>query len=235
MAVRTLTGWILSSGSEYKRKIIDRESRVRLVTEDSTDLSLGSGIGSLNAGEYYYDYDNEFIYIRCTDSGNPSTKTMKLHTYYHVFGAWATQTEMSNLEMFQAVKIPKDMYLRYIKIWIMRYNGATYTGLKLDIHPELDNYPTNKVIASPENTYSNADVSSSNNVLSEIWFRYSHVSMREDEKYCLVLKATGTFNANSHIAWAKLELVYTDGLTINRNLIGSGCYRHAIIGRDALV
>ena len=233
MGQRTLTGWVLSTGSEYKKTIPDLESRIRVLKEDSADLSLGSSAGSLSAGEFYFDFDTSILYVRTTGSDTPNDHTMLLKTYYTVFGTWATQAEFTNLEMFQTTSPTDDIYLRYIKVWIMRKNAAIYSGLTLEIHPELSNVPTPKVLYSSENTFGNSDVSAVDNVASEIWFRYNNVPLKASEKYCLVMKATGTFTTGKHLSWLKMDPVYTDSLTLDRNLIAKGPYRYTLIGRKA--
>ena len=235
MGTRTVTEWTdTGANNEYKKVLPDLEARIRLVKEGSTDLSLGSGVGALNAGEYYFDYSADTLYVRATDSGNVNSKTITVYTYFQVFGTWGTQTEMNtNLELFQKITPDESIYVRYILITIMKYGNPTFTDLKLDIHAELSDYPTDKVLATPENTWTNATINSYENAQSEIWFRYDKFAMKANESYCLVLKGTGTFSDSSHVAWVKFEPVYRDGLTIDRNLLAEGPYRYTVIGRKA--
>lgn len=67
---REVTGWILHSGSVYK---VDFDyGFVSQVFVDGTELDEGVS-PSLSASEYYYDEDEEILYIRTPTSGNPSS------------------------------------------------------------------------------------------------------------------------------------------------------------------
>jgi len=59
----------LDSGSQYKRAVTRFVSNVY---QNGTALSAGTL--PLSAGQYYYDNENGFLYVRCTDSSNPNTK-----------------------------------------------------------------------------------------------------------------------------------------------------------------
>ena len=233
MGYRTLEGFIFSgTGAEYYKSLPDIESRIRTVFEGTTELSAGTAIGSLAQGEYYADYENERLYLRTTDDSNPNIKSISLYTFYLAFGTWGTQTEMTNLELFQTFTPTNNSYIKYIKAFVIKYGNPSFTGLKIDIHPELNNYPTAKVLATPENTFTNSEISSNQNDISEIYFKFDDYAVKATEKYCLVLKATGTFSDSAHISWAKMEPIYTTGLTLDTNLIAQGPYRYSIIGRD---
>ena len=74
MAVMTLkrqvTSWTLESGSVYRSSF--NYGYVSSVTVDGTQLQEGSS-SALAAGEFYYDVDNEILYVRTLSGGDPSS------------------------------------------------------------------------------------------------------------------------------------------------------------------
>lgn len=233
MGRRNLTDWTSTGvNSEYYKIVPDLEARIRTIYEGATQLTLGAGIGTLANGEYYFNFTNNRLYVRATDAGDVNTKVMILFTYYQAWGRWGTQTEMANNELFQIFEAKDDYYVRYFKIYVIKKGNPTFTDLKLEIHPELSNYPTNKILATSENTWTNATINSYQNALSEIWFRFNHFPIKNASKYALVLKAQGTFTSSSHVGWIMAEPIYTDGLTIDTNLLVKGPFRYAVVGRQ---
>ncbi len=69
---RKVTGFTLLSGSVYEL-YFDYTNYVTSVTEDGVELSHGSS-SALSAGQYYYDDSLKKLYVRMSDSSNPSTK-----------------------------------------------------------------------------------------------------------------------------------------------------------------
>lgn len=68
---RQVTGFTLFAGSVYS---LDFDyGQVVSIEQNGLALSEGSS-PSLSAGEFYYDFTDEVLYVRMTDSSNPSTK-----------------------------------------------------------------------------------------------------------------------------------------------------------------
>lgn len=234
MGTRSLTDWTPTGiNSEYSKALPDIEARVRTVTENGADLVLGTINGSLNAGEYFFDYSTKILYVKATGGVDVNTKAMRLYTYYNVFGAWATQAEFNNNEMFAIVKPLSNIYARYFRLFVMKKGNPTFANMRLEIRTELNGYPTSKILATSENVWTDATINAYQNAASEIWFRFNSFGMKKDEKYCIVLKADGTFTENSHVGWLKLDRIYDDGVTDDINAITYGSYRFAVVGVDA--
>ena len=233
MGKRILIDWTNTGlNNEYKKTIVDLESRIRTLPEGGTELSQGSTIGSLAAGEWLFDENNSQLYVRTTDSGDPNIKNMELLTYYLAYGDWATQAEMDDLELFQIFKPKANLYIRYIKVLIGRRNSPVFTDLKLQIHPEFNNSPTEKILAASTNVWANTDLSS-NDGLAEIWFKFNDYGVKKDDLFCLVMRSSGSFDTTTHFAWLKRDSVYPDGLTDDLTEITSGGFDFKIIGREA--
>lgn len=62
--------WTLHSGAVYKRAV---SHFVVNIQEGTTSLVEGSG-ASLSSGEWWFDAENGFVYIRTSDDSNPNTK-----------------------------------------------------------------------------------------------------------------------------------------------------------------
>ncbi len=63
------TYWTAGTGSEYYHYLPSAPTTVKF---NGTAATAGSGIGELNAGEYYYDSDNFRIYVYLSDGSDPS-------------------------------------------------------------------------------------------------------------------------------------------------------------------
>jgi len=68
---RTVTTWTLEAGSVYRASFSFGE--VRQVTQNALSLVAGTS-ALLSAGQFYYDIDSKVLYVRMSDSSNPSTK-----------------------------------------------------------------------------------------------------------------------------------------------------------------
>ena len=98
MGLRTITGFTDSgSNDEWSKVISDLEARVRMITENAADLALGAGIGLLTAGQFFFDYENDKLYIRCSDSLDPNAKDINILTYFLTFGTWGTQADRKSV------------------------------------------------------------------------------------------------------------------------------------------
>jgi hypothetical protein len=161
MGKRLAKDWVDSGlNNEWYKVIEDLEARIRRIVVDSIDLTEGSGVGILIAGQYYYNRTNKRLYIRASDSGNPNSKIVYLFTYYWAWGEWATQAEMQNNNLFQIFEPQSDTYIKYVKVHIVKKNNPVFTDLKLEIHPELSNGPTEKILATSENVWTNSTINS---------------------------------------------------------------------------
>lgn len=69
---RKVTGFTLLSGSVYQVDF-DYTNYVPSVTQNGTELTLGSST-TLSAGQYYYDDALKKLYVRMSDSSNPSSQ-----------------------------------------------------------------------------------------------------------------------------------------------------------------
>jgi len=233
MGKRNLEDWINSGiNGEYYKIIPDLEARIRAVYENSNPLVLGSGNGALNNGEYYYNHATKRLYSKASDGGDVNTKIIYLATYYQAWGTWATQAELNNNELFQTFEAQTDFYVRYIKIFVMKKGNPIFTNMKLEIHPELENYPTLKVLATSMNVWTNATINSYQNAASEIWFKFNDFAIKNQTKYVMVLKAQGTFDKDSHVSWIKIDPVYDDLLPNTMAQVSKGSHRFVIIGRQ---
>lgn len=231
MGKRVIEDWTdTGSNNEYKKIIPNLESNIRQVTEGGTPYSLGSGIGALNASEYFWDKTNKILYVRTSDSGDPASKTIELYTYYQAFGIWGTQTDMENLEIYQDFTADANFYLQYVRLPIIKKGSPVFTNLRLEIHPELSNAPTSEILATSQNTFDNTVNNS--NTLTELWFRFNSFPLKATERYCLVLKANGTFTTSSHVGWVMLDSIYTDSATGTTQDYSQGSKRFIIIGRQ---
>jgi hypothetical protein len=65
---RRETGFSVYSGSVYRKSFT--YGYVSSVEVDGTELTSNTST-SLSAGEYYYDYENSYLYVRLSDSSNP--------------------------------------------------------------------------------------------------------------------------------------------------------------------
>ena len=83
--------WSLDSGAVYKTKV---DHFVESVLVDSTELSEGVST-SLNSGEFYFDFDSKYIYVRMTDDSNPQSNYVSVK--YKIF--------FSNV----AINLPHDL------------------------------------------------------------------------------------------------------------------------------
>lgn len=84
---KKLTGFTLFSGSVYS-KSFDLSEFIYSVTQNGVALTAGSST-SLSAGQYYFDDINKVIYVRMSDSSNPSTKfvTVFYELYFSTYDA----------------------------------------------------------------------------------------------------------------------------------------------------
>lgn len=229
MGRRNVIDWISTGvNSEYKKVLPDLEARIRVVTEGGAPYSLGSGIGSLNNSEYFWDYSTKTLYIKTSDGTSPENKVIQVFTYYQAYGTWGTQAEMENLEIFQKLTAQTDFYIRYVRMTIMKKGNPVFNNMRLDIHPEFNDYPTPKILVSSENTWDNT--LNNSDTQSEIWFRFNNYGIKSGDAYCLALKADGTFDKDNHISWIKLDPVYSDGLSNDMAQISKGSGRFVIIG-----
>lgn len=71
---KKVTGFTLFSGSVYSVAFsLTHFGEVRLVEQDGVALTAGSS-SSLSAGQFYHDLNASVLYVRMSDSSNPSTK-----------------------------------------------------------------------------------------------------------------------------------------------------------------
>ena len=94
--------WTISGqGPEYyttfEEMLVNEYAAVSKVCEDGKELTEGSGIGSLDAGQWYHDLDNKRVYVRTEDSSDPSTKVMAI--YFKVY--FATTGKVFNSNYYQ--------------------------------------------------------------------------------------------------------------------------------------
>lgn len=233
MGRRTISGFISSGiNSEYYKTIPDLEARIRTVFEDSTELINGTANGSLANGQFYFNNAQKRLYVKTTDASSPVDNVIQIFTYFQAWGAWATQAEINNNELFQVFTANTDYYIRYIRLFVVKKNNPLFTGLKLEIHPVVDNYPASKVLATSTNEWTNSSINSFDNSASEIWFKFNDFAIKNGSDYAIVFKATGTFTADTHLAWMKMKPVYSDTLPNNMNQVGRGSFRYVIIGRE---
>ena len=69
-AAKRLVGWTVYSGSIYQ--IAFSESNViTSVEDDAVALTSVSEVASVTAGKYYFDKDNDLLYVRLSDSSHP--------------------------------------------------------------------------------------------------------------------------------------------------------------------
>lgn len=89
-AVR-LIGWQLHSGSIYKITSFDYPVIVS-VKDSGTAYTEVSAIGSISAGKYYHDRENQVLYLQASDSSNPNSRFLVLlfkNYYCHGHGVSA--------------------------------------------------------------------------------------------------------------------------------------------------
>ncbi len=79
---RQVSSFTIVSGSVYSQSF--DYGYVSKVTQNGVELSAASST-TLAAGEYYWDDENETLYVRMSDSSNPSTKFV-VATYEMYFG-----------------------------------------------------------------------------------------------------------------------------------------------------
>jgi len=81
---RQVSSWTLHSGSVYYADF--SYGFVYAVSQSDTSLTSYTST-SLSAGQYYWDDDNSRLYVRMSDSSNPSTKFVSV-TYELYFGTY---------------------------------------------------------------------------------------------------------------------------------------------------
>lgn len=98
---RKVTTWTLHSGSVYRAGF--DFGYVASVEVGGVSLTEAAST-SLSAGQFYWDNDNEIVYIRCSDSGNPNSKFVVLvyEIYVSTFDAhwYRAPTDSSTLEVY---------------------------------------------------------------------------------------------------------------------------------------
>jgi hypothetical protein len=232
MGSRYLTKWIDTTvNNEYKKNIADIESNIRVLFENITTLVKGTGAGELLSGQYWFD--DSWVYVRCSDEGDPNDKTMMLKTYFVAFGAWANQSEIDNNEMFQVITPTSDFYLKCIKSWFAKKGAPIFSGLSLEIWSENNGLPYNKLLTASINSYNSSEASAADNALCELYFNFNNYPMKGGQTYCIVMKVDGTFSTDEHLSWQKMDLTYKTGITLDRSLIQTSPYRFVAIGKYA--
>ncbi len=83
-----LKTWTLHSGSVYKTTYPDEDERfvVHKLKQDGTELSKGTDVADLtsNAGKFFQNLATRELYLRCSDSANPSGKTIEAFTMFFI-------------------------------------------------------------------------------------------------------------------------------------------------------
>lgn len=79
-AARRLLGWVVHSGSVYKLEnfphaVLSPDSPVQ---DSGVALTEAANVGAITAGKYYHDRTNSILYLRTTDSVNPSGKFLSV-------------------------------------------------------------------------------------------------------------------------------------------------------------
>jgi hypothetical protein len=75
-ACRRLMGWELHSGSIYK--VTGLNLIVEAIEDSGTAYEAVGSIGAVTASKYYYDLENETLYLRTTGSDNPNGRFIVL-------------------------------------------------------------------------------------------------------------------------------------------------------------
>jgi len=79
---RQVTGFTLFSGSVYSKSF----DYGQVVSLEQNGVALTEALStSLSAGQFYYDVNTSVLYVRMTDSSNPSTKFVV--AYYEIYVA----------------------------------------------------------------------------------------------------------------------------------------------------
>lgn len=199
-----------------------------LHTRQTTPTVPGDPIPPLEENRWYLDQFNKIFYINVGNGQDPNTKNIMIRPYYSYWGEWATQTEMTNNELFQRFTPQRNIALKYIIMPILKYNAPTITSVNLELHGSRGGWPTKKVLEVA--TGSGYDWTIGSNKIVLTYFKFNDYGLIANTEYTIVLKALGTFDETQHLAWGKLDLVYTDNLPTGMSQITGGGNRFAVIG-----
>jgi hypothetical protein len=72
-AKKRLVGWEVHSGSVYKLENQDYAA-IESIEDSGTSYAEVADVSSITASKYYYDRDNNTLYLQATDSSNPNSR-----------------------------------------------------------------------------------------------------------------------------------------------------------------
>lgn len=107
-AIYYTTGWTASGSEWYRTQATANDSCQEKIGAGAwSALALGSGIGALNAGEYFYDIATTALYVRLTGDVAPSA-TNQVRAHYVWDGAGAGPAFMTEVVEDRIYRIHKD-------------------------------------------------------------------------------------------------------------------------------
>lgn len=73
---RRASDWSVHSGSIYRAGNYPTVDKVVSVSSDGVALTLAASVGAMSAGKYFWDHDENVLYVWLTAGADPNTKTI---------------------------------------------------------------------------------------------------------------------------------------------------------------
>jgi len=101
---KTIRGWVVHSGSIYKR---GGTGYVSALFENSLPLTSVAAVGSVTAGTFFYDADSDVLYVQATSGqANSSSLVYKAGEDWDALKTWAVQAASRDAEALLDARFP---------------------------------------------------------------------------------------------------------------------------------
>lgn len=130
---------------------------------------------------------------------------------------WYSTSEFTDTSKAQAITPEKNIIMRNAHAYLCCVNDPAFTNISMKIYADRSNSP-GKLLYTSTDVRTKADILTDNSCFGWFYFTFNDVELRKDNKYWVVLNATGyTGTATSNVGWAKAwpDTVYDDAVPVN--------------------
>jgi len=154
---------------------------------------------------------------------------------WSIYGnTYESDADLTNMIHTCRAKMNKDIFLRYVRTWVIFYDDPGIINLTMKIYYD-ENESKGDLLYSSSTTHTKAEMITLDNGAKDLYFQFADVELDGDNYYHFVLTGTSSgLSSSSYIAWKTSfpRPVYQDGFTQSSRNLPQYPYSLVIIGAE---